>query len=156
MYINTATNNTIVAVLYVVATCGSLLFSKIKDMVALGLANVGILLVVMAIKRYAFTSVWCAYAAVASLIILAYFWKSHRQRPFRYVIAQSQPTHARDVLPLNYSRKLNSTTELLNSKAQRAKYFKVDDRWRCVSSIRTKGMSFRQLCSSAVFLASFG
>jgi hypothetical protein len=87
VYINSATNNTIVAVLYVFATCGSLLFSKIKDMVVLGITNVGILLVVMAAKRYAFTSVWCAYAAVASVIILAYFWKSHGQRPFRYVEA---------------------------------------------------------------------
>lgn len=27
----------------------------------------------MDFKRYAFTSLWCAYAAVASVIILAYF-----------------------------------------------------------------------------------
>jgi len=27
---------------------------------------------VMAVKRYAFTSVWCSYAAVASVIIFAY------------------------------------------------------------------------------------
>jgi len=87
VYINPATNNTIVALLYLVATCGSLLFSKIKDMVILGWVNVGILLVVMAFKRYAFTSVWCAYAAVASVIILAYFWKSHKTRPFRYAEA---------------------------------------------------------------------
>ena len=87
VYINPATNNTIVAILYVVATCGSLLFSKVKDMVIFGLANLAILLVVMAVKRYAFTSLWCAYAAVASVIILAYFWKSHRQRPFRYAEA---------------------------------------------------------------------
>lgn len=85
VYINPATNNTIVALLYVIVTCGSLLFSKIRDMVIFGIANVVILLVVMAVKRYAFTSVWCAYAAVASVIILAYFWKSHHQRPFRYV-----------------------------------------------------------------------
>ena len=71
VYINPATNNTIVAILYVIATCGSLLFSKVKDMVIFGLANLAILLVVMAVKRYAFTSLWCAYAAVASLIILA-------------------------------------------------------------------------------------
>ena len=87
VYINPATNNTIVAILYVIATCGSLLFSKVKDMVIFGLANLAILLVVMAVKRYAFTSLWCAYAAVASVIILAYFWKSHRQRPFRYAEA---------------------------------------------------------------------
>ena len=87
VYINSATNNTAVAVLYVVATCGSLLFSKIKEMVILGWVNVGILLVVMGFNRYAFTSVWCAYAAIASVIILAYFWKSHKQRPFRYAVA---------------------------------------------------------------------
>ena len=84
VYINQATNNTAVALLYVIATCGSLFFSKIKMMVIFGAANLAILLVVMEVKRYAFTSLWCAYAAVASVIILAYFWKSHRERPFVY------------------------------------------------------------------------
>jgi hypothetical protein len=87
VYINPATNNTAVAVLYVIATCGSLLFSKVKDMLIFGLANLAILLVVMVVKRYAFTSLWCAYAAIVSVIILAYFWKSHGQRPFRYLEA---------------------------------------------------------------------
>ena len=84
VYINAGTNNTAVAVLYVVATCGSLLFSKVKDMVIFGIANLAILLAVMEVKRYAFTSLWCAYAAVASVIILVYFWKSSGIRPFRY------------------------------------------------------------------------
>jgi hypothetical protein len=48
-------------------------------------ANLIILLAVMAVKRYAFTSLWCAYAAVASVIILAYFWKSIKLRPLKYV-----------------------------------------------------------------------
>jgi hypothetical protein len=86
VYINQATNNTVVAVFYVIATCGSLLFSKVKDMVIFGVANLTILLAVMAVKRYAFTSLWCAYAAVASVIILAYFWKSSGIRPFKYVL----------------------------------------------------------------------
>ena len=85
VYINPATNNTFIAILYVIATCGSLLFSKVKDMVIFGIANIAILLVVMAFKRYAFTSLWCAYAAVASVIILLYFWKSHGERPFQYI-----------------------------------------------------------------------
>jgi hypothetical protein len=85
-YINPATNNTFVAILYVIATCGSLLFSKVRDMVVFGLANLVILLAVMALKRYAFTSLWCAYAAVASVIILAYFWKSMGTRPFKYAL----------------------------------------------------------------------
>jgi hypothetical protein len=75
VYMNQGTNNTLVALLF---------FSQIRMMVVFGAANLAILLIVMAVKRYAFTSVWCAYAAVASIIILAYFWSSHEQRPFRY------------------------------------------------------------------------
>jgi hypothetical protein len=84
VYINPATNNTAVAVVYVIATCGSLFFSKVTDMVIFGAANAIILLAVMEVKRYAFTSLWCAYAAVASVIILAYFWRSSLHRPFQY------------------------------------------------------------------------
>ena len=84
VYINQATNNTAVALLYVIATCGSLFFSKIRPMIIFGAANLAILLVVMEVKRYAFTSLWCAYAAVASVIILVNFWRSHGDRPFLY------------------------------------------------------------------------
>jgi hypothetical protein len=84
VYINQATNNMTVAALYVIATCGSLFFSEIRMMVVFGAANLAIILVVMAFKRYAFTSLWCAYAAIVSVIILAYFWASHEERPFRY------------------------------------------------------------------------
>jgi hypothetical protein len=86
VYINDATNNPAVAMLYVLATCGSLFVSKERPMVIFGLANLTILLVVMAFKRYAFTSLWCAYAAIASVIILAYFWKSSVRRPLRYAL----------------------------------------------------------------------
>jgi hypothetical protein len=84
VYINAATNNTTVAILYVIATCGSLFFSQVRIMVAFGAANLAILLTVMGFKRYAFTSLWCAYAAIASIIILAYFWKTSRIRPLKY------------------------------------------------------------------------
>jgi hypothetical protein len=87
VYINAGTNNTAVGVLYVIATCGSLFFSQVRAMVLFGAANLAILLTVMAVKRYAFTSLWCAYAAVASVIILAYFWKSAGIRPFKYARA---------------------------------------------------------------------
>jgi len=87
VYINPATNNTAVAIFYVIATCGSLFFSKVTDMILFGVANFVILVTVMVVKRYAFTSLWCAYAAVASVIILAYFWRSNALRPFRYETA---------------------------------------------------------------------
>jgi len=38
VYVNQATNNTAVGLLYVIATCGSLFFSKIKMMVVFGCA----------------------------------------------------------------------------------------------------------------------
>jgi hypothetical protein len=87
VYINDGTNNTWLAVLYVISTCGTLFFSKVRDMVIFGAANLAILLIVMAVKRYAFTSLWCAYAALASVIILAYFWRSKLARPFKYADA---------------------------------------------------------------------
>src|SRR5580704_6614483 len=85
VYINQATNNMTVAILYVIATCGSLFVSKIRPMIIFGAANLAILLFVMEYKRYAFTSLWCAYAAVASIIILGYFWKTSAHRPLAYV-----------------------------------------------------------------------
>lgn len=87
VYVNDATNMTWVAVLYIIATCGSLFFSKVPMMVAFGVENLIILLIVIDVKRYAGTSVWCAYAALASVIILIYFWKSAETRPFKYVEA---------------------------------------------------------------------
>lgn len=87
VYLNQATNQTWAAVLYVIATCGSLFFSGVEDMVIFGGANLGILLITMAVKRYAFTSVWCAYAAVASIIICVYFLRSGKHRPFSYLEA---------------------------------------------------------------------
>ncbi len=83
-YLNAATNHTWVAVAYVIATCGSLFFSRERPMVVFGAANLAILLVVMAVKQYAFTSLWCAWAAVASAMILVYFWRTEGARPFRY------------------------------------------------------------------------
>jgi len=85
VYINEATNNITVAILYVIATCGSLFLSKVRPMIIFGAANLAILLFVMEYKRYAFTSLWCAYAAVASIIILGYFWKTSAHRPLKYL-----------------------------------------------------------------------
>lgn len=84
MYINPATHHGVVALLYVVATCGSLFFSKVKDMIVFGTANLLILPTTMAIKEYAFTSIWCAYAAIASVIIWSGFRHSSRIRSLQY------------------------------------------------------------------------
>jgi len=84
VYINPGTQITALAAIYIIVTCGSLFFSKKPPMVLFGAANLAALLFVMAVKRYAFTSLWCAYAAFASIIILAYFWRTKSLRPFLY------------------------------------------------------------------------
>jgi hypothetical protein len=88
LYVNVITNTDLVAVLYVIATCGSLFFSGFRDLRMLGWANLVGLLVVMEVKRYAFTSVWCAYAAAVSIIIYFFFRRSRAERfNLRHVIA---------------------------------------------------------------------
>ncbi len=87
VYHDPGTSSTFLGALYVISTCGSLFFSKVRAMVLFGAVNLLLLLAVMAVKAYAFTSVWCAYAAVASVIVLAYFWKSAGERPFKYLDA---------------------------------------------------------------------
>jgi len=84
VYTDPGTGNIAMGVLYVVTTCGSLFMSKIRPMVIFGAVNLTILVAVLAFKAYAYTSLWCAYAAVASVIILVYFWRSSGQRPFPY------------------------------------------------------------------------
>jgi hypothetical protein len=87
LYFNVITTTTLVAVLYVIATCGSLFFSGFRDLRMLAWANLVGLLVVMEVKRYAFTSVWCAYAAAVSVIIYFFFRHSRITRPARFALA---------------------------------------------------------------------
>jgi hypothetical protein len=85
VYLNQMTTTTVVAVLYVVATCGALFFSGFRLLVVLGWLNLIGLLVVMLVRRYEFTSIWCAYAAVVSVIIYYFFHRSRSQRPADYL-----------------------------------------------------------------------
>jgi hypothetical protein len=87
VYLNAISTTTLVAVLYVIATCGALFFSGFRGLVLLGALNLAGLLVVMLIRRYAFTSIWCAYAAVISVIIYFFFRQTRAQRPSKYTLA---------------------------------------------------------------------
>jgi hypothetical protein len=87
LYVNVITNTTLIAVLYVIATCGSLFFSGYRPLVELAWANLAGLLVVMMVKRYAFTSVWCAYAAGVSVIIYFFFRRTRVRRLARPALA---------------------------------------------------------------------
>jgi hypothetical protein len=87
VYTNPITTTTVVAVLYVTATCGALFFSGFRTLVILGGLNLIGLLVVMLVRRYEFTSVWCAYAAVVSAIIYYFFRQSRPDRPANYALS---------------------------------------------------------------------
>src|SRR5580698_11004523 len=84
VYQNVIVITTPVAVLYVIATCGALFFSGFRSLVLLGALNVAGLLVVMLVRRYEFTSIWCAYAAVVSIVIYFFFRRSREDRPAHY------------------------------------------------------------------------
>jgi hypothetical protein len=68
-------------------TCGALLFSGFRYLIALGIANIIGLLAVMIVMRYAFTSIWCAYAAIISVLIYFHFQRRRHMQPVVYATA---------------------------------------------------------------------
>jgi hypothetical protein len=86
IYRNQITTTTLVAMLYVTATCGALFFSGFRVLVLLGWLNFIGLLIVMLLKRYEFTSLWCAYAAAVSVVIYFFFRQSRTDRPAKYAL----------------------------------------------------------------------
>jgi hypothetical protein len=86
VYTNQISTTTLVAILYVTATCGALFFSGFRLLVLLAWLNFVGLLVVMVVRRYEFTSLWCAYAAVVSVIIYFFFRRSRPDRPAKYAL----------------------------------------------------------------------
>lgn len=73
VYRNPASGHLWIAVLYVIATCGALFFSGYRDILALGAANLAGVLLVIWLKQYSLTSVWCASAAVVSVLVYFHF-----------------------------------------------------------------------------------
>lgn len=84
VYKNALTANLPVAVLYVIATCGSLFFSGYRYLIAFGIANFVGLVIVSAVMAYSFTSIWCAYAAVISVLVFFHFRRRRHMEPVRY------------------------------------------------------------------------
>jgi hypothetical protein len=84
VYLNHISTTTLVAVLYVIATCGALFFSGYRLLLLLAWLNLVGLLVVMVVRRLEFTSLWCAYAAAVSVVIYFFFRRSRHKRPAKY------------------------------------------------------------------------
>jgi hypothetical protein len=67
------------AVLYVIATCGPLLAASDPWIVTFGVLNLVALLLAALFKALAFTSVWCAVAAMLSVFIFLHFRRLRRR-----------------------------------------------------------------------------
>jgi hypothetical protein len=70
--------------LYIVATCGSLLFSGYRHILIFGVANVVAVVILARLTADGFASLWCFYAALASGAISLHmrFAKPHRANPY--------------------------------------------------------------------------
>jgi nitroreductase len=76
-YVTHAPNEIAVSGLYVLVTCGPALISSRRYLRWFGLVNLAGVVVVAAVRAEEFTSLWCVYAALVSVLILAHF---RRQR----------------------------------------------------------------------------
>ena len=72
-YLNPWTDKLWVALIYVLTTCGSLILSSSIAIQLFGWLNLLGLTVVYLLKPYAFTSLWCLYAAAISVLLYFYF-----------------------------------------------------------------------------------
>jgi hypothetical protein len=66
--------------LYVIATCGALLLSSSRRIVAFGVANLIVVVLLAWLMTNAFISLWCAWAAVTSVVIDLHLRRRHRDR----------------------------------------------------------------------------
>ncbi len=73
VYVNPTTHHFWIAFIYVFTTCGSLILSSSISIQLYGLLNLIGIIVVRIFKPYAFTSVWCIYAAILSVVLYFYF-----------------------------------------------------------------------------------
>lgn len=76
-YRNPVTDSGWVAAGYIAATCGALLLSSHRVVRWFGILNVVGLTIVLIVKGYAFTSIWCLYAAVLSIMLYWQFRGRH-------------------------------------------------------------------------------
>lgn len=69
------------AVVYAIATLGPFLVSGRRWLVAFGVVNLIGLVATIAVKAYAFTSIWCFVAAMSSVFVLGAMRRQHRAQP---------------------------------------------------------------------------
>ena len=73
VYDNHATQRLWVAALYILTTCGSLIFSRSVAIQLFGWLNLAGLTTVYVVAQYSFTALWCLYAALVSAVLYLHF-----------------------------------------------------------------------------------
>ncbi|MCG6941821.1 MAG: hypothetical protein LJE69_11305 [Thiohalocapsa sp.] len=73
VYDNPMTEQIWIAVVYVLTTCGSLILSSSVSIQIFGWLNLVGLIVVFLVAQYAFTALWCLYAALVSVVLYLHF-----------------------------------------------------------------------------------
>lgn len=73
VYLNPHTQHLWVALIYILTTCGSLIYSRSVAIQLFGWLNLVGLLLVYWIAQYSFTALWCLYAALVSAILYLHF-----------------------------------------------------------------------------------
>jgi len=74
-YLNPMTASLPISLLYIFATCGTLLLSTHRVVRWYGVLNIVVLSITELVKATTFASVWCFYAAIMSTMI---YWQFHR------------------------------------------------------------------------------
>jgi hypothetical protein len=69
--------------LYVIATCGALLASSYRDLATLGVLNLVVVPLLMALTIGGFVSLWCFWAAIVSVVIDLHLRRAARIPPAR-------------------------------------------------------------------------
>lgn len=75
VYANPVTETIWTGLIYILVTCGALVLSGHRVVRWFGVLNLIGLTVVMIVKSYAFSSVWCFYAAIISVML---YWQFRR------------------------------------------------------------------------------
>jgi hypothetical protein len=75
------------SVLYVAATCGSMILSSDRVVVVYGWMNLVTVSVLAVLLRSGVISLWCVWAAVTSIAIAVHLHRLHRQHEGRVVLA---------------------------------------------------------------------
>lgn len=74
----------VLVALYVVATCGSMLVSKNRNVRRFGMANLLAVAILSWLTESAFISLWCAWAAITSIAIAAHLRRAHQPTTKRF------------------------------------------------------------------------